>query len=112
MFYNLFIIRSKFNFCNDCPKNHIEQKNELTQYNSIFLLDGEKLELLDDIGGFHMRLKAQREKRRNQFASAGPYAGALTARRDIAIRLQKLKHNPPAHTFNFTFSLELSYFQE
>ena len=38
------------------------------------------------MAGFHMRLKAAREKRRSMFANSGPYAGALTARKDIAIR--------------------------
>ena len=52
---------------------------------TIFNIDGEKLELLHDNAGFHMRLKELRERRKNLFGN-GPYSRPMLARQEIAIR--------------------------
>ena len=56
------------------------------ELNRFYFSDDKKLELLDDVAGFHVRLRHYRKKRRNLFAGSG-MNGALTSLRDVQIRL-------------------------
>ena len=49
------------------------------------ITDGERLELLHENAGFHMRFKELRERRKNLFVN-GPYSRPMLARQEIAVR--------------------------
>ena len=50
-----------------------------------FFSDGEKLELLHPVPGIHVAMRSMRERRKNLF-KVGPFARAISAREDIALR--------------------------
>jgi len=51
--------------------------------------EGEKLELLHPVAGIHCAMRSLREKRKNLF-KVGPFARAISAREDIALRRELL----------------------
>ena len=53
-----------------------------------FFSDGEKLELLHPVPGIHVAMRSMRERRKNLF-KVGPFARAISAREDIALRYYK-----------------------
>lgn len=57
----------------------------MTCIDNTLITEGEKLELLHENAGFHMRFKELRERRKNLFTN-GPYSRPMLARQEIAVR--------------------------
>ena len=70
---------------------------------STLLSDGEKLELLHPVPGIHVAMRSMRERRKNLF-KVGPFARAISAREDIALRYYKYS------TTTTIFNLHISGF--